>query len=267
MVIEGTPLQSIPVFMFHKIEPGYEVGINALSPGRFRRHLLNIREAGYTPVTFKKLLSGQALPEQPCILTFDDAYESVFRRGFPIMQELGFPGVVFVIADFVGEQNTWDANLGGLRFPHMDRQQLKELLKSGWEAGGHGLRHIALPYLSTALCQTEICESKKRLEALLDAELISFAYPFGMASARETLLVRQCGYRIACVGVGRSQHPADPFLLPRIPVCQATPPGKLFRYLQQGQPSPTLHRYLRALTWGASLTPLYQRLFKPQLFR
>ena len=65
------------------------------------------------------------------------------------------------------------------------------------EFGAHTMYHPILPNCDDATCNAEIAESKKTLEALLDAPVAHFAYPNGDYGARELRCAAEAGYRSA----------------------------------------------------------------------
>src|SRR4051794_10545976 len=50
---------------------------------------------GYHPVSVDQILAAHdgraALPDKPVLLTFDDGYESFYRRAFPILKAFEYP--------------------------------------------------------------------------------------------------------------------------------------------------------------------------------
>jgi peptidoglycan/xylan/chitin deacetylase (PgdA/CDA1 family) len=87
------------------------------------------------------------------------------------------------------------------------------------EIGAHTVTHPALPELAAAEQQSEIRQSKARLEEILDRPVISFAYPYGAQSAATAAIVREAGFHRACATtVGPVEPGVDPFQLPRVQV-------------------------------------------------
>ena len=56
------------------------------------------------------LYDGEPLPKNALLLTFDDAYPSVYQKAYPQLRERGIPATVFVITELVGtsEPYWWD---------------------------------------------------------------------------------------------------------------------------------------------------------------
>lgn len=261
-----TLLAKIPILTYHKIETRREVGINALPPENFRAQLACLQELGYAAVTFRDLLTAPALPDKAVILTFDDAYASVYENALPLMQSYGFRGVVYAIGRFIGRWNDWDANLGGIRFRHMDRRQLRELVDAGWEIGAHSLTHRALSGLDAASLQREIIGSRDLLAEISGAPPVSFAYPFGMHHSRVREMVAAAGFPLACSGIRGSGDAADLLQLRRIPVYQFEGLGAYRKKLRVADFPRLEYLKLRILSWPAILTPLYQKRFRRELF-
>ena len=87
------------------------------------------------------------------------------------------------------------------------------------EVAAHTMTHPRLADIPAAQQRTEIQQSKKVLEAMLNRPVTSFAFPFG-SSSRETIsIVRDEGFACACAT--RSDvvfRGADRFRLPRVVV-------------------------------------------------
>jgi peptidoglycan/xylan/chitin deacetylase (PgdA/CDA1 family) len=87
------------------------------------------------------------------------------------------------------------------------------------EIGAHTLNHPALGVLSPEDQRTEIVESKRRLESMLEVPVISFALPHGSSNANTAEILRQAGFGSVC-----TSHPdavwakTDPMSLPRLGV-------------------------------------------------
>jgi peptidoglycan/xylan/chitin deacetylase (PgdA/CDA1 family) len=93
--------------LYHDISPSesdYVAGLDCTTaPEVFRLHLTYVK-AHYTVVDLLTLASGRAPPGAVAI-TFDDGYASLHSHAFPILQELGLPAAVFLIADVVGNRD------------------------------------------------------------------------------------------------------------------------------------------------------------------
>lgn len=110
------------------------------------------------------------------ICTFDDAYENVYNKAFPIMTRHGFTATVYVCPDLIGKDNSWNHKDEKKR-NHMSEEMLHSLKQAGWEIGSHGLSHYNLMRLSENELERCLTESKHLLDPYAPIE--SFCYPYG----------------------------------------------------------------------------------------
>ncbi len=251
-------LASIPILTYHKIDTVKEWGLNVVSPENFRQQMEWLREQGYQTVTFRNWHKVEPHSAPPIILTFDDGYESVYRYAFPVLQEVGFTAVVFVVTGYRGKWNTWDANLGGIRFRHLNDDQLRHLWEAGWELGSHTVSHRALIYLNDAEVRRELEESRAVLENLTGAGVTVVAYPFGRQNARIRRMAHQAGYRFGCRNLWGHTGNEELLALKRIPVYGTDSLKTFRRKLEPGVGHTWEMLRLRAISWPARLTGMYQ---------
>lgn len=247
----------IPILTYHKIDIRREWGLNVVSPQAFRAQMEWLKSAGFSPINFRQSATAAA---RPVIITFDDGYESVYRHAFPILQEFGFTAVVFIITGFRGRFNTWDANLGGIRFRHLNDSQIREMSALGIEMGSHTVSHRALPALGREETLCELLDSRRALSDLTGQPVMSLAYPFGRSNQTVRKLAAECGYRFGCVNLWGTIEKENLFTLRRIPVYQTDSLPAFRRKLGAGWGHRLEMGKLRAISWPARLTPLYQRL-------
>ena len=134
----------IPITMCHGIT-------DRLTRDRFEHYLQIASELGFSTINYDQLylwLTGSgSLPERPLMIDVDHPVGSVFRDMFPLMQEHGFTGNLFINTGYFesvcgSEQNqvgqsacaTWD--------------QIHNLMASGWTIGAHTHTHPNLSELS-----------------------------------------------------------------------------------------------------------------------
>lgn len=171
--------------------------------------------------------------------------------------------MVFPVTGYIGDWNHWDANLGGIRFRHLSAEQLKELSAAGWEVGSHGVNHRPLPYLNSRYLDHELTRSRKILQNMLNTEINTFSYPFGMQNTRVQYAVKKAGYKFACKNI--SLNSADnSFSISRIPVHKFDTVASLQKKLAIAS-HPMERLKLSVLNWPARFTTLYQILFRKQL--
>ncbi len=113
----------------------------------------------FQPVDNKPILS----------LTFDDGYLVYYDVVYPLMEEYGFDGTLFILAN---ESDKFEGKeLIGF-------EQAKEMQDSGWEIGSHTLNHTSLIGLNENEIENQLNFSKQILEEK-GFVISSLAFPFG----------------------------------------------------------------------------------------
>lgn len=97
----------------------------SVSQNRFVEQMEYLRTHGYNPVSLVDILKAregkQALPKNPVLLTFDDAYISYYEFAVPILEKFGYPSVLAVAGSLI------DNPPKGLPEPLMSWKQIKEV--------------------------------------------------------------------------------------------------------------------------------------------
>jgi GT2 family glycosyltransferase/peptidoglycan/xylan/chitin deacetylase (PgdA/CDA1 family) len=167
-----------------------------IEPRRFQRLMKWFQFAGYKTATLDQWLRNEIADNQ-VLLTFDDAYDDLYEELLPLVIERRYTPVIFLVADRIGYSNVWD-QADGLRARNLlSLAQIREMQKYGVEFGSHTLSHPWLPKVSHAQLQSEVADSKHRLEDLLGVEITSFAYPYGGVDQRVRSAVANAGYKLA----------------------------------------------------------------------
>lgn len=150
--------------------------------------------------------SGGELPVRPVIISFDDGYADVYQNAFPILQEYGFIGTIYLYVDRIGSS------------AFLSEEEIRSLVASGWEVGSHSMSHPDLTK-DHSIVSYEVQESRAALEQLTGGQVSSFAYPYGELDDYVISIVRHSGYSSG-MGLGLNyRHSMDSlFDLKRIEV-------------------------------------------------
>jgi len=220
-------MTAVAILSYHKIGAPPAGGWDTwyyVDRARFREQLLTLQHLGWKAIDAATLLDALDDPErlrQPsALITFDDAYRSLVREAVPILEELGFPGVVFVPTSYVGGTNSFDADEEPEE-PICGWDDLVVLAAHGVSVQSHGVRHAAMSDLDPTAQRHEIEESRRELEANLSNPVDLFAFPYGDAGNDAVVMgdaLRAAGYRAACgYGGGPADLRAhDRYCLPRL---------------------------------------------------
>ena len=103
--------QRLIVLAYHDVaEPGDAVSRDfAITPRQFADQLVWLRQNGYHPVSIQQILqarsTGEPLPANPVLISFDDGYRSVFTNVYPLLQRYQVPAVVSVVGRWLEPQS------------------------------------------------------------------------------------------------------------------------------------------------------------------
>jgi peptidoglycan/xylan/chitin deacetylase (PgdA/CDA1 family) len=225
--------REIPVLTYHRVlqqNPENSKFNIFVTVDELETQIQNLKKRGFEFITFKDIASGVRV-RKPIILSFDDGYEDNYHNLLPLLQKHQARAVIYTLADRTLRSNQWDIALGEPEAPLMSDEQLIGCHRSGHvEIGSHGLAHQHLPQLTEAQASEEIVNSKSVLEALIDDEVVSFAYPYGDYGKREVELVREAGYIFGVATInGPLSMAADLMQVRRITMFPNTKPAKFWR--------------------------------------
>jgi peptidoglycan/xylan/chitin deacetylase (PgdA/CDA1 family) len=185
-----------PILLYHHVSDADSENRYFVTLDNFRSQLKALQTLNYTTITAANLAEviryGGELPPRPVVITFDDGYTDIFEYAFPIMQELGFIGVIYIYVDQVG--------LNGF----VNYEQIKTLAESGWEIGNHSMSHEDLSRNHSDLAY-EVRESRFSLQQAVGVKIETFAYPYGKSDEKVIAFVKSSDY-LAGMGLGLNWH-------------------------------------------------------------
>ncbi len=211
------------VLCYHAVSPRWKADL-AVSPLALERQVGLLLRRGYRASTFSDLIAQQPGGRRFAV-TFDDSYRSVIEHAFPILARLGVVATVFVPTDFVGQERpmSWPGIDEWLGTPDeqelvpMGWNELRDLIRAGWEVGSHTCSHPRLTTLDARQLADELLRSKVTCEATLQVPCTAIAYPFGDHDGRVERAVEAAGYLAACTLPVRLA-PSQAFAWPRVGV-------------------------------------------------
>lgn len=184
----------IPILLYHHVSDITPTNRYIVTRENFRLQMERLRALGYTTIPISNLvdvlINGGVMPAHPVVITFDDGNEDIYENAFPIMKEMNFTGVLFIVA----------TRLESPDFMNVD--QLKEMIAAGWEIGSHSETHVDLTK-DHDIVRYEELQSRLDLEEALSVTVKTFAYPFGLTDEYVSQRAQDYGYA-AAVGLGTS---------------------------------------------------------------
>ena len=167
----------------------------------FDAHLAYLARNGYYSLSIEEYadwLDGRfRLPKKSVLITFDDGYANNIRAALPLLERYNFRATIFIIADYIGKNNSFEVDSRYAAADMLTVQELGQWLAAGGSIGSHTLSHPFLSKLSSDDKRREIEQSKSALEQLTGVEVISFCYPYGDFDVECMKLVERAGYRAA----------------------------------------------------------------------
>jgi peptidoglycan/xylan/chitin deacetylase (PgdA/CDA1 family) len=192
----------------------------AIRPAAFERQLRALRRRGYRPAPLDEILQAGG---RRFHVTFDDAFTSVLHA-LPILESLRVPATIFVCSGFADDGRPLlvpelvdRASAFEDELATMDWDLLRDVAERGVEIGSHTVSHAHLTRLSDPELESELRESRERLEANLGRRCRYLAYPYGEEDSRVRKAARAAGYE-AGFSLRPDDEPVDVYGVPRLDV-------------------------------------------------
>lgn len=210
----NTSLKSQPcILCYHSIsKDDWEFSVD---PHEFERQIRFLSQAKNVLPLGEIIKFDSNKSQNNVAITFDDAYQDLYKNALPILKRHGLKAAVFVMGS---NKLVSKAELGNNK-KLLKLDQIKKLKNEGWEIGFHSNTHRDLTKLDDASLKDEIINGKKRLEEKLGFRLRYFAYPKGRYSSKIIQIVKDAGFEAAfTVDGGGQKEIYKPFRIPRITI-------------------------------------------------
>ncbi|MHB8660414.1 MAG: polysaccharide deacetylase family protein [Minisyncoccota bacterium] len=202
---------SVPVLLYHGEGPATTTMPTAVFVDQMR----SLKAAGWQTITieqFQAFMEGKtALPDKSFLLSFDDGRTDTFYSVDPVLKDLGYTGVMFVITGFSMPNN---GDLPTNSF-YLSKSELDYMAASGrWELESHGTEdhrsydvptatssaanpsfisgshflsnlfwlsdvgHMETPSEFSTRAENDLMNAKSTLQSDFGKPVIAFAYPF-----------------------------------------------------------------------------------------
>ena len=214
----------LPILMYHQVAPSGPdyLARYRIRPNAFEEQLRYLHDEGFRTIDLEEwrraMQANKPIPGRAVILTFDDGYLDFINYAWPSLKRYSFSALVFLVADKIGQSNSWD-NMRGEEVPLLGWKDINQLQNNGIQFGSHSATHPYLTGLSHAGVVNEGARSRAILERGLKKAVTAFAYPHGSEDQAVQHLIGACGY---IVGLSCRPGPSkfnDPLLaLPRIEI-------------------------------------------------
>ncbi|MCB9799002.1 polysaccharide deacetylase family protein [Candidatus Nomurabacteria bacterium] len=205
------PLQEIgesfdlPIFAYHHIGSPPDNASEStktwyVSLEDFEADMRYLKDNGYVPLFSVELieyLGQEKLPQKAVMVTFDDGAIDFYENAWPILKKYEVKSIMH-LQSHVHSKN-W-----------LSDDQIQELDQTDMvEFGSHTKYHAYLTRISAQEAEKEINESKERIENVLEKEIHTIAYPFGLYNEDVIELAKKAGYDMAFTiesGIGQQKN-------------------------------------------------------------
>lgn len=193
------------VLCYHAVSPGWDAPLS-VTPDALEHQLKLMLGRGWHPATFADAVLRPS-SRKTFVVTFDDAFASVWELGRPILSSLDVPATVFAPTAFMDHQQLlawpgidhWQDTPSAGELRSMCWRELRQLSTDGWEIGSHTCTHPRLPGLDDETLADELASSKEEISNRLRVTCETVAYPYGEADERVARCARAVGYRAGAV--------------------------------------------------------------------
>lgn len=186
--------KQVPILCYHQIRD-YRPTDSRIArdyivpPDAFRAQMKALADSGYKTILpdelYAYLAAGVPVPEKAVMITFDDTDLDQFTIARPVLDELHFKGVFFIMTVSLGR-------------PHyMSRQQVKQLSEEGHYIGSHTWDHHNVKKYQGEDWITQIEKPSKQLEQITGKKIEFFAYPFGLWNKEAIPELKKRGFKAA----------------------------------------------------------------------
>lgn len=185
----------LTVLLYHRIGPVAPGILPSLTvtPSMFRRQMTWLANRGYEAVGLDgwldQLARTSGSSKKAVLLTFDDGYRDLVEHAYPVLADLGFGGLTFVVTD--KRTNEWGLRSGHTGQSLLTHEEIAEWSARGIDFGAHGRRHADLRRLDDQSLEDEVFGSGEDLEAITGRPVKAFAYPYGWIDDRVVAMTRR----------------------------------------------------------------------------
>jgi biofilm PGA synthesis lipoprotein PgaB len=138
------PAQSYRVLCYHDIRDNLRESFKTWPEGTavdiqdLTQQLNWLDQNGYHPVSLQQIIDARAgkkpLPEKAILLTFDDGFESMYTKVFPLLKQFNYPALIAIVGDWIQTPENQPVQFGDKQIPRaqfINWDQVREMVKSG----------------------------------------------------------------------------------------------------------------------------------------
>ena len=202
----------VPILMYHAIQPAPAGSANPglfVPEAEFEEQMKWLADERYNAVTLDEVFAawedGEPIARNPVVISFDDGLRSQYVGARPVLEQLGWPGVLNLKVDAVDQGE-------------LTEEMVDELIAAGWEVDSHTFTHPDLTGLDEETLRREVEDSRTELQDRFGEPVNFFCYPAGSFDGETIAAVREAGYLGATTTEPGLATPGEPYELHRVRV-------------------------------------------------
>ena len=229
-VFDNTQYVELPILMYHSVlKDTSRTGKYIITPEIIVQDILYLQKNGYETISAKQLvrfvLNGEALPEKPVMLTFDDGMYNNLLYVVPILEKYNAHAIFSVVGSYTDEYSKSD--IVNPAYSYMRWCDIKSLAFSenvefanhsynlhSTSQGRYGVKkkkgETALEYYN--FFQNDTKKLQSEFLSNCNFEPFIYTYPLGGYSAESTRVIEKMGFLISfsCIeGINNISENAD----------------------------------------------------------
>lgn len=203
---------TVPVLCYHAIRdwlPSDTANdrVYIVPPTRFATEIAQLAQRGYHTISpdqlYAHLTTNAPLPDQPILLTFDDADGTQWTHAVPLLQKYHFTATFFIMTVVLDKPG------------YLSREQVRELDQQGMTIGAHTWDHHRVTRYTGTDWDVQITQPTRELEEIVGHPVRFFAYPYGLWDATAISHLKAAGF-VAAFQLHGELDPTDSlYTLPR----------------------------------------------------
>ena len=154
----------------------------------------------------EKIKNKKPIEPKTVVITFDDGYKDNLLYAAPILQKYNIPATFFITSGYINTNRIlpWDGQ-DGANNPLMSWDEVRELVRMGFDIGSHTVNHVNLGEVSMDIARREIIGSKEQIEEKINKRITAISYPFGRRKCFRSVMkeiIKEAGFDSCCSGYG-----------------------------------------------------------------
>lgn len=189
--------KQVPVLCYHQIRDWRATDSKTakdyiIPVATFKAQMKMLADSGYNSIQPEQLYNylayGDALPEKPVMLTFDDTDYDQYEVGAKVLDQHGFKGVYFIMTVSIGKKG---------KVHYMSKEDIKDLADNGNTIGSHTYDHKNFKKYAGEDWVQQLDKPTAKLEEITGKKMLDFAYPFGLWNSQGIPELKKRGFRAA----------------------------------------------------------------------